>query len=74
MANESPALTPLLTVRDVADLLGVAPITIYLKVEREGLPHYRISDNRRSRIRFSREQVEAWLVSRQRGTVENGAA
>ena len=52
---------PLLTVEEVAHLLGVPRQTIYNWVYAKRIPHVKPS---RSLLRFRREEIEAWLAAR----------
>jgi excisionase family DNA binding protein len=53
---------PLLTARQVADLLGFAPGTIVDWFEQGKLPGFRIG----GRLRFRWSEVEAWLEEKKR--------
>lgn len=55
-------MTPLLTAREVAKLLGVHPNTIKHMVRRKEIAHYRLGT--RGDLRFRVEDVEAWLEGR----------
>ncbi|SDC05772.1 helix-turn-helix domain-containing protein [Shouchella lonarensis] len=46
-----------LTVKEVAELLGVSTATIYTLVREGQIPHSRI----RAKIIFHKESVEAWV-------------
>ncbi|WP_067925460.1 helix-turn-helix domain-containing protein [Alicyclobacillus shizuokensis] len=46
-----------LSVQEVAELLGVSPVTIYYMVRDKQIPHVRI----RRRVMFHRDAIEAWL-------------
>jgi len=48
---------PLLKVRDVAALLGVAPITVRRRVQGNTLPHFRIS----GQLYFRMNEVNAFI-------------
>lgn len=48
----------LLTVREVADWLGLSIHAIYRKVQQKEIPHMRIGERT---VRFNRSKVEAWL-------------
>ena len=50
----------LLTVREVAQLTGLSVNTLYHYVSQKRIPVVRLS---RRCIRFSREQIEAWIAS-----------
>lgn len=57
----SPASTePLLTVREVADLLRLSEPCVYTMVAGRRLPHLRVGNGRGS-IRFSRQDIERFL-------------
>ncbi|MDB5053942.1 MAG: binding domain protein excisionase family [Bacilli bacterium] len=46
-----------LTVTDVARLLGVSTVTIYILVRELKIPHFRV----RSRILFRLESINEWI-------------
>jgi excisionase family DNA binding protein len=48
----------MMTVYDVADLLGLHRVTVYEKVSRGEIPHVRIG----RAIRFDREVLERWIA------------
>jgi len=52
-----PSPAPLLTVREVAQRLGVRPVTVYRICERGQLPHVRVSNA----IRVRPEDLEAFV-------------
>lgn len=61
---ETPAIEPLWRIEQLSDFLGVPVATIYgWRTRGEGPPGLRIGKY----IRFRREDVEAWLVSRRDG-------
>lgn len=49
---------PLLSLREVAELLCVAPVTVYRLVEKRAIPVYRIA----RRLRFSRVDITRWMA------------
>jgi excisionase family DNA binding protein len=51
---------PLLTVREMASFLNVAPSTIYKMVERKALPVIRLGQKGRT-LRFRRSDIMRWL-------------
>jgi excisionase family DNA binding protein len=53
---------PLLTPRELAELLGVSIETVLRKVRAGVLPAIRLPGGRNGRIRFRPEAIEAWLV------------
>jgi excisionase family DNA binding protein len=56
-----PATRPVrdvMTVYEVAELLGVAPVTIYRHASRGAIPHRRLG----TKILFSREAIMVWLA------------
>jgi excisionase family DNA binding protein len=55
--NEKGITQASLNVRELAALLGVAPITIYKMVQKKEIPHTRIG----TRIVFFKEKVEEWI-------------
>ena len=52
---------PLLTTREVAELLAVSPATILRRVASGELPGYRLGSNV---LRFSADELDAWLEAR----------
>ncbi|MGD6879272.1 helix-turn-helix domain-containing protein [Bacillus infantis] len=46
-----------LTVKEVAELIGVSTTSVYTMVREKEIPHTRV----RSKIIFHRETIEAWL-------------
>jgi excisionase family DNA binding protein len=55
-----------LKVKEVADLIGLSPRTIYEWAEADYIPHYRLPKG----LRFKISQVDAWMQRRQvRGRV-----
>jgi excisionase family DNA binding protein len=54
----------LLTAREVADHLGLSPETVLRYVRRGELPAIRLPGTAKGRLRFRREDVEAWLEER----------
>lgn len=55
--------TPLLTVREVAQVLRLSQACVYTMVARGQLPHLRVGNGRGS-IRFSREDLDRFLNTR----------
>ncbi|MET1009693.1 MAG: helix-turn-helix domain-containing protein [Gaiellaceae bacterium] len=55
---------PLLTARELGELLGFKPGTIVDWAERNELPHFKIG----GRLRFRAAEVEAWLETKRAGT------
>jgi excisionase family DNA binding protein len=47
----------MMTVREVADLLQISPLTVYRLAKTKGLPAFRVGKN----WRFSSEAVEKWM-------------
>ena len=66
------SLAPLLTTREVAELLGVSPDTVLRWTTRGELPGLRLPSGA---LRFSEEALERWLAERATGTesARNGA-
>ncbi len=54
---------PLLTVKEVAALIGMKAQTIYLWANQKRIPCYRIGSN----LRFDRATVFAWLANQEEG-------
>ena len=55
----------LLEVEDVANILGMRTDWVYREVRAGRLPHIRLG----RAVRFRRESIEAWIQSREHGTV-----
>lgn len=53
---------PLLTVQEVADLLGVGKTWVYEAVREGRIPHLRFGRS----VRFRRDAIDAWLTERER--------
>ena len=51
-------------VREVAQYLHMAPITIYRKVKTREIPFFRVG----KRLKFSQEQIEEWLQKQTKGS------
>lgn len=56
----------LLSLREVAELLRVAPVTVYRLVQRRALPVYRIA----RRICFRREDISRWMAERRTEAID----
>jgi excisionase family DNA binding protein len=52
---------PLLTTRQVAELLAVSPATVLRRWRAGEIPGYRLASNV---LRFSADEVEAWLSAK----------
>jgi len=59
-------LQSILTVSQLADLLGVHQDTIYTMVRQKQIPHFRI----RSRIFFRVESINAWMQEQERSNTQ----
>lgn len=57
MEGPVPLSEPLQTADDVAQMLGVAPRTVYLWARTGSLPHFRLG----GAVRFRRSEIEQWL-------------
>ena len=55
--------SPLLTVNEVATLVGVHPKTIYAWVRNGTIPYLKVAHT----VRFSRRQIDDWLEANSRG-------
>lgn len=59
-----------LTTREAADLLRLAPRTVYHLVSRGEVPHARA----RGKLLFERSALQAWVAAQSAGTLESGGA
>ena len=50
-------MPPAMTVRDVAQRLGISELAVYREVQKGQIPHFRIS----TRIRFDARTIEEWI-------------
>lgn len=57
MSNDA-SVSPVMTVRDIADYLQVHPSTIYRLLRRRELPAFRLGSD----WRFNREDIERWRL------------
>jgi predicted DNA-binding transcriptional regulator AlpA len=75
--RKGPRLEPLLTAKNVADLLHLSRSSIARLVDLEGLPAFVVFRHPRKRIlRFREQEVEQWLAGRRERQVTatlNGA-
>jgi excisionase family DNA binding protein len=55
------SVSPLLTTREVAALLGLSPATVLRRWRAGELPGYRLASNV---LRFSADELEEWLEAR----------
>ncbi|MBS4172082.1 helix-turn-helix domain-containing protein [Bacillus sp. FJAT-49736] len=55
-----------MTVREVADYLGVHSDTVYTMVRLKQIPHFRV----RRRILFSLESINAWIKNQETNLVK----
>jgi len=65
----SPQREPFLTIKDVADLLNVHPMTIYRLLKRGRLPGVRLGGI----WRFSRKAIERWEHDQEKRTLKTGS-
>jgi excisionase family DNA binding protein len=56
-------MAPLMTAREVSELLGVATSWVYTEARASRMPHLRLGRY----VRFRRESIEAWAQSLERG-------
>jgi excisionase family DNA binding protein len=56
--------TPLLSVKELSEWIGIKPKTIYDWANSERIPNKKIG----SRVLFSPDEVQSWLDTLQRGT------
>lgn len=54
-----------MTVKEVAEYLGVNTDTIYTMVQQGEIPHFRL----RSRIFFTKQEIDAWIEKMQKNSV-----
>lgn len=60
--------SPLISAPQLAEHLGVAPVTVLRLVQREGLPAHRVgTGTARRTYRFDITEVDAWLRARDSG-------
>ena len=59
-------MSPLVSVREVAERLGVSETTVYRLTERRLLPFYRVAGC----LRFTPEDVDAYLANGRVETIE----
>ena len=57
---------PLLTARQVADLLGMSAAWVLDRFEADELPGFKLSGRA---VRFRASEVELWLEGKRRGTI-----
>jgi excisionase family DNA binding protein len=50
----------LLTVKDVAELLGLSQITVYKMIYKDAIPYIKIGRTNRS-VRFNKDKIIAWI-------------
>lgn len=55
---------PLLTTREVADMLSLSPATVLRRWRSGSLPGYRLASNV---LRFDPEELDRWLEARRNG-------
>jgi excisionase family DNA binding protein len=63
MQSDGCELSPLLTTREVAALLGLSPATVLRRWRAGELPGYRLASNV---LRFDPAEVRQWLEARRR--------
>jgi excisionase family DNA binding protein len=56
--SNDASVSPVMTVRDIADYLQVHPSTIYRLLRRRELPAFRLGSD----WRFNREDIERWRL------------
>jgi predicted DNA-binding transcriptional regulator AlpA len=56
---------PLLTAREVGELLGLSPASVLRRWRAGEIPGFVLSTNV---VRFDRVEIDRWLASRRRGT------
>jgi len=54
-------IDPLLTVEDVARIVGVKPSTVKTWVHERSIPFIKIGAGKRSPVRFNPESIQRWL-------------
>lgn len=55
-----------MTVKEVADYIGVHADTIYTMVRQKEIPHFKV----RRRIFFSQESINAWMREQEKKSLE----
>lgn len=59
--KETAESDDMLTYKEAAKLVGLKLATLYSKVSRREIPHFRLSDRL---VVFSRRELKSWLASR----------
>lgn len=67
MASVTAGVERFLTIKDVADLLSVHPMTVYRLLKQGRLPGVRLGGV----WRFSRQAIERWETDQERRTLRN---
>ena len=67
-ANRRPGPSPIMTVREVCDLLRIHSSTLYRMVRQQKFPAFKVGNE----YRFNREAVRMWIVEAQRTKVQTG--
>lgn len=62
--NFESRLPDIIGVKDCAQLLGLTTSGIYAKIHRREIPFIKLQNS--SRVRFSRKQINAWIMEGQR--------
>jgi excisionase family DNA binding protein len=58
---------PLLTAREVAEILGLSPATVLDKFEAGELPGFKLGGGRAAPVRFRSSELEGWIEACRRG-------
>ena len=61
-ANRATQATPLLTDKQVMELLKVSRTGLHYLMRRKGFPYVKLGESRRAPLRFSQQSVQEWLA------------
>ena len=61
-ADRAMQATPLLTDKQVMELLKVSRTGLHYLMRRKGFPYVKLGESRRAPLRFSQQSVQEWLA------------
>jgi len=61
-ADRAMQATPLLTDKQVMELLKVSRTGLHYLMRRKGFPYVKLGESRRASLRFSQQSVQEWLT------------